>query len=157
MVEMIEEDVYQDMDTRSLRSVKSYHSGRSVRSCHSCAPEPQPICAISGGGPMSVNDAGSTYYAALGRPFAVAFNDNTFSAVGYATNDAGLYNRTGRKSLCGDEEIQVVMNGRGSCGSVYSDCGYHSGASNKYAMRYNDRTFNDYSSMPRYDRIHHYN
>jgi len=149
VIEVIEEDIYQDMDTRSLRSVKSMHS------CRSCASQAQPIYTVSG--PMSVNDAGSTYYHALGRPFAVAFNDNTFSAVGYATNDAGLYNRTGRKSICGDEEIQVVMNGRGSCGSVYSDCGYHSGMGNKYAMRYNDRTFNTYSSMPRYDRIHHYN
>lgn len=148
MIEVIEEDVYNDVDTRSIRSMKSIHSCRSGAS--------QPVFAVSGG-PMSVNDAGSTYYAALGRPFAVAFNDNTFSAVGYATNDSGLYNRTGQRSLCGDEEIQVVMNGRGSCGSVYSDCGYHSGSTNKYAMRYNDRTFNTYSSMPRYDRIHHYN
>jgi len=153
VVEVIEEDVYQDMDSRSLRSVRSMHS---CRSAHSCASQAPPIYAISPG-PMSVNDAGSTYYSALGRPFAVAFNDNTFSAIGYATNDAGVYNATGRRSLCGDEEIQVVMNGRGSCGSVYSDCGYQSGAGNKYAMRYNDRTFNTYSSMPRFDRIHHYN
>jgi len=146
VVKVIEEDVYQDVDTRSLRSV------RSVRSCAS-----QPSLYSVSGAPMMTNDPGSSYYHALGRPFAVAFNDNTFSAVGYATNDAGLYNSTGCKrghSLCGDEEITVVMNGGGSCcGSGYGGAGM----GNRYVSAYNDRTFNTYSSMPRYDRMRCYN
>jgi hypothetical protein len=141
VVEVIDDDVYQDVDARSIRSI------------HSC---PSLYAA-----PMMTNDPGSTYYGAVGRPFAVAFNDNTFSAVGYASNDMGLYTTTGIKrvpSLCGDEEIQVIMNGRrGSCcGSDYG--GYHSaGMGNKYAVAYNDRTFNSYSSMPRYDRVRSFN
>jgi hypothetical protein len=154
-VEVIDEDVYQDveMDNRSIHSCRSVRSARSQPPIYTVAP------------PMMMNDPGSTYYHALGRPFAVAFNDNTFSAVGYATNDAGIYNSTGKKflpSLCGDEEIQVIMNGNGGgscCGSVYSDAGsaYHNGMGNKYAVAYNDRTFNTYSSMPRCDRTRHYN
>jgi len=140
VVEVIDDDVYADMDSRSLRSV------------HSCRSQ-GPACIMT-------NDPGSTYYSAVGRPFAVAFNDNTFSAVGYATNDVGLYNTTGGKicpSLCGDQEIQMIMNRRGSCcGSDYG--GYHSaGMGNKYVVAYNDRTFNSYSSLPRYDRVRCFN
>jgi hypothetical protein len=148
-VEVIEEDVYHDCDA----------DAQSIRSCRSVRSQP-PIYTLSAA-PMMVNDPGSTYYHALGRPFAVAFNDNTFSAVGYATNENSIYNPTGKKmSLCGDEEIQVIMNGGGSiCGSLHSDAGnaYHNGMGNKYAVAYNDRTFNTYSSMPRYDRCRHYN
>lgn len=148
VIEIIEDDVYQDLDNRSLRS---------VHSCRSCASQP-PI--YSGAPSMMMSDPGSTYYHALGRPFAVAFNDNTFNAVGYATNESALYGIPGVKrsrSICGDEEIQVVMNRRGSC--CDSDFGgYHSaGMGNKYAVAYNGRTFNTYSSMPHYDRVRSYN
>lgn len=148
VVEVIDEDVYQDVDARSIRSVRSCRSVGSQPSLYS-------LC----GAPMMMNDPGSTYYHSVGRPFAVAFNDNTFSAVGYATNDQGFYTTTGAKrapSLCGDEEIHVIVNRRGSCGSDYG--GYHSaGMGNRYAPAYNDRTFNTYSSMPRYDRVCSYN
>lgn len=160
-VQIIEEDIYQDVPACSERG--------TVRSCRSaCSGRPSIYAIDPVSSPMCVNDAGSTYYSALGRPFAVAFSDNTFSAVGYASNDMGIYNSSGKKMLapsscCGDGEIEVIMNGagrRGSrCGSMYSDAGsgYHSAMGNRYAVAYNDRSFNTYSSMPRVGSIRHYN
>jgi hypothetical protein len=60
-------------------------------------------------------------------------------------------------SMNGNDEIQVIMNGGG--GSVYSDAGttYHDAMGNKYAIAFNDRTFNTYSSAPRNDRTRLYN
>lgn len=156
-VEIIEEDIYQDVPACG---------GGSVRSCRSACSRPS-IYAVNPNPMCGANDAGSTYYSALGRPFAVAFSDNTFSAVGYASNDQGIYNSCGKKilpaaSCCGDDEIEVIMNKprRGSCcGSVYSEAGsgYHSAMGNRYAVAYNDRSFNTYSSMPRTCSIRHYN
>jgi len=138
-VQVIEEDVYQDMpnDTGTIRSI------RSIRS----AP---PIYTVSS--PM-MNDPGSTYYSAVGRPFAVAFNDNTFNSIGYATSDLGMYSTTGKRiipQLAGDDEIVIINGGGSDVGG-----GYYSG--NKYAVAYNDRTFNDYSSQPRFGSIRYYN
>jgi len=143
-VQVIEEDVYQDMpnDCGTIRSV------RSIRS----AP---PIYTVSSAPQMMMNDPGSTYYSAVvGRPFAVAFNDNTFSAVGYATSDMGLYNTVGKRYLPCDDEIQIVGGG-GTPLYLDSGSGYHSG--NKYVVAYNDKTFNSYSSMPRCASIRSYN
>jgi hypothetical protein len=156
-IEIVEEDIYQDVGDCDTHSVRSCRSVRSV------AP---PVYTVSPA-PMMTNDPGSTYYHALGRPFAVAFTDNTFSAVGYATSDLGMYSGTGKKimpaSLVGDDEVHVIMNGNGggSCcgGSVYSEGGsmYHSAlGNNRHAVAYSDRTFNAYASMPR-DRTRHYN
>ena len=158
-VQIIEEDIYQDVPACS-----QHGSIRSCRSMHSARPS--SIYAVNP--PQMASDAGSTYYHALGRPFAVAFSDNTFSAIGYATNDMGIYNSSGRKMLpaascCGDDEIEVIMNNpgrRGSCcGSMISETGsgYHSALGNRYAVAYNDRAFNTYSSMPRMGSIRHYN
>lgn len=164
VVEVIEEDVYQDVDAdcRSVRSMHSMHSMHSMNSCHSCPSQPPVYTLSPASHPMMMNDPGSTYYSALGRPFAVAFTDNTFSAIGYASNDAGMYNQTGKRmlpSICGDEEIQVIMTGGGGscCGGSDYGSAYNGMAGNKYAVAYNDRTFNTYSSMPRYDRTRHYN
>jgi len=139
-VQVIEEDVYQDMpnDGGTIRSI------RSIRS----AP---PIYTVSS--PM-MNDPGSTYYSAVGRPFAIAFNDNTFNSVGYATSDLGMYSTTGKRiipTLAADDEIIIVNGGGSEMGSVYNSGG------NKYAVAYNDRTFNDYSSQPRFGSIRYYN
>lgn len=156
-VQIIEEDIYQDVCSQA----------GTVRSCRSACSRPSIYAVNPSCGPQSYNDAGSTYYHALGRPFAVAFSDNTFSAVGYATNDMGIYNSCGKRvlapaSCCGEDEIEVIMNKprRGSrCGSVISETasGYHSALGNRYAVAYNDRAFNAYSSMPRVGSIRHYN
>jgi hypothetical protein len=155
-VQIIEEDIYDDACSR----------GGTVRSCRSACSRPSIYAVQPSCGPQSINDAGSTYYHALGRPFAVAFSDNTFSAVGYASNDMGIYNSCGKRvlpaaSCCGEDEIEVIMNKprRGSfCGSAISGgSGYHSALGNRYATAYNDRAFNTYSSIPRHGSVRYYN
>jgi len=53
----------------------------------------------------------------------------------------------------------IMGGGRGGGGSVYSDAGttYHDAMGNKYAIAFNDRTFNTYSSAPRNDRTRFFN
>jgi len=131
---VIDEDVYEDGgDAISVRSTGS------VRSC-----APTVYTLNRGCDP-------NTYFHSTGRPFAVAYNDNSFNAIGYTAGDPVIYGGSGRS--CGGDVL--VVNGGGSVcdgGSTYT-----TQLGNKFAVAFNDSSFNTYSTAPRGDRVVYYN
>lgn len=105
------------------------------------------------------------FYHAVGRPFAVAFNDNTFSASSstiVGPNDRFYTGTTGKKMAIVYEDIgackAVSEIGGSACGgSAFADSdAYYHALGQKLAIAFNDRSFNTYESRPRQDKTRLY-
>lgn len=110
------------------------------------------------------------FYHAVGRPFAVAFNDSTFSASSgsiVGPNDRFYTGGTtmGKKMSIVYEDIGACkgvseMGGgatMSACGSTFADSdAYYHALGQKLAIAFNDRSFNTYESRPRQDKTRLY-
>jgi len=95
----------------------------------------------------TINKDPNTYYHSNHRPFAPAYNDQTFNAIGYSGGDPVIYNR----GSCGGDVL--VVGG----GSGFDDPGYTTQVGSTFSVAFNDSSFNHYSTAPRGDRIVYYN
>lgn len=105
------------------------------------------------------------FYHAVGRPFAVAFNDNTFSAASSSIvgpNDRFYTGTSGKKMAIVYEDIGACKGvseiGGSVCGgSAFADSdAYYHALGQKLAIAFNDRSFNTYESRPRQDKTRLY-
>lgn len=103
------------------------------------------------------------FYHAVGRPFAVAFNDSTFSGASSSivgANDRFYTGATGKKMAIVYEDIGGTGRSMSECGggafggtirgSTFADSdAYYHALGQKLAIAFNDRSFNTYESRPR--------